>query len=133
MDRGALMKNKSIFLATIVIWMMASMPLWALERGDAAHTGLVNWVFPIMAIVLGDTMHYTPGYGPGTHVYWGYDGLPTHYILGDHEAFHIPQERKWGPAFIPAYLISELFPGVNPFEAAADTAAKNAYQETYRK
>jgi hypothetical protein len=86
-------------------------------------------LFPIMAIVLGDTMHYAPGYEPGTEVYWGYNGLPTHYFLGDHEAHHVPQERRWGPFFIPAYLIAELFPGVNPFEAAADIAAEHAYQE----
>jgi hypothetical protein len=86
-------------------------------------------LFPIMAIVLGDTMHYAPGYGPGTDVYWRYDGLPTHYLLGDHEGYHVPQERRWGPFFIPAYLVAELFPGVNPFENAADNAAERAYQE----
>jgi RHS repeat-associated protein len=84
--------------------------------------------FPIMAIVLGDTVHYAPGYKPDTHVYVGYDGCPTDYFLWDHEKTHIPQERLFGPAFIPTYLFVEPLPGVNPFEAAADKAAEDAFR-----
>jgi RHS repeat-associated protein len=93
-------------------------------RNDKVITFLNNPVLdylPPAAITLGVIINYAPGYYPATKVP-RYDerGWVT---LDPHERAHVPQERNWGPFFILAYLLSDLWPGVNPFEQSADNAA----------
>jgi len=55
----------------------------------------------------------------------------------DHEAIHVGQYERWGPLFIPAYLICSLILFVrgrdpyrdNPFEKAAYQASESGGEE----
>jgi RHS repeat-associated protein len=95
----------------------------------------VAWIpMSVSAIVLGATIHYAPGWYPDSLIDWRYDGLPTTgFLLGDHEVHHLPQYRRWGPFFIPAYFAAEFIFRVNPFEVSADNAAERAYLERLRR
>ena len=81
-------------------------------------------VFPIYAVTFGDVINYVPGINPSDPVP-RYDGTGS-VILQSHELMHLPQERLWGPFFIPAYLLAESLPGINPFETSADNLAARA-------
>lgn len=86
-----------------------------------AHGGLVTrllergtpWVRPISAITLG-------------HVVLGRDGSCLRRTRA-HERVHVRQYERWGPAFIPAYVLASVAAGLrgcdpyrdNPFERQA--------------
>ena len=86
-----------------------------------AHGGWVStiltrgnrWVGPIAAITLG-------------HVVLGCDEESLHRTRR-HERVHVRQYERWGPFFIPAYLVSSIWVGMrgqnayldNPFEVEA--------------
>ncbi len=88
---------------------------------------------PAIAIVFGNVINYMP---LGTLDLWvrrydDFDKSRALIRLRDHELQHVHQYRRWGPAFIPAYLIAELWARlrrltgrrtVNWFEKCADDA-----------
>ena len=77
------------------------------------------------AMVLGNTIHYAPGYTPDVLVA-RYDRAGS-VFLGEHERAHTAQYERWGPFFLVAYAICQLPfvpPDGNRFEHAADDMAQ---------
>ena len=50
-------------------------------------------------------------------------------ILREHENRHVQQYRKWGPFFLPKYLLDNPFTYKNEFEADADRYGNQKYKE----
>lgn len=66
---------------------------------------------PAVAIVFGNVINYRPLRDVGTCLVRRYDdfsGAAPRVLLREHELQHIRQYRRWGPAFIPAYLVAEV-------------------------
>jgi hypothetical protein len=76
------------------------------------------------AITLGNTIHYAPGRGP-EHRITRYDGRGQ-VTLGEHERAHTLQYERWGPLFLPVYVLCWWLPRANRFEHAADDRAESA-------
>jgi hypothetical protein len=61
----------------------------------------------IHAITFGNVVLYRPGWEPDATVCC-YEG-PALQRLGDHERAHTIQYERWGPLFLPAYLVLALW------------------------
>lgn len=85
------------------------------------HGGLAAWLLKHVAPLEGGAMAITLG-----HVILGRTAAGLD-IARDHEWVHVGQYERWGPLFIPAYLLSSLGLWLigrhpyrdNPFERAA--------------
>ena len=82
------------------------------------HGGFVNWVLNklaggVIAMTLGHTILGQTSKGLA--------------VVRDHEQVHVRQYERWGPAFLPAYLLSSAYLWIrgrdcyreNPFEIEA--------------
>ncbi len=74
--------------------------------------------FTVRAITFGHCVLFRPGVGPDT-VVGRYDGSGTQRI-GDHEYAHTLQYERWGPFFLPVYLLLALLARPHPLECQAD-------------
>ena len=123
-------------------WVGHLLGRWGCRRGapaPAVHSGIVEYRddpvmshLPAVAIVFGNVINYRPL--PDLDACWvrRYDDFADAaplISLREHEFQHVLQYRRWGPAFIPAYLIAELVArslrltgrrSVNRFERGAD-------------
>ena len=79
-------------------------------------------LFPARAVTLGNCVLYRKDANPELEVA-RYDGKGLQRI-GDHERAHTEQYERWGPLFLPVYLLLALMPGVHPLEAQADRWAE---------
>ncbi len=53
-------------------------------------------------------------------------------IWREHENRHVQQYRKWGPFFLPKYLLDNPFTYKNEFEADADKYGNQKYKENFQ-
>ena len=53
-------------------------------------------------------------------------------VLREHENRHVQQYRKWGPFFLPKYLLDNPFTYKNEFEADADKYGNQKYKENFQ-
>jgi hypothetical protein len=92
-----------------------------LRRGALElHGGLIRWLLERLPLV-GGASGMTLG-----HVILGLD-RPTLDYIRDHEQVHVRQYMRWGPAFLPAYIVCSLAMPLlgrrayrdNPFEVEA--------------
>lgn len=87
--------------------------------------GAVAWFLRRGTVLPGGAAAMTLG-----HVILGTDDATLDHVR-DHEHVHVGQYTRWGPLFIPAYLLASLWAAVrgnhfyrdNPFERAAFTRA----------
>jgi hypothetical protein len=91
-----------------------------------AHGGLVTWLLTHCTLLQGGASAMTLG-----HVVLGRDAISLD-LSREHERVHVRQCERWGPLFIPAYLVGSAIAFFrtgrayrdNPFEREAygDTA-----------
>ena len=87
----------------------------------AVHGGLVRWRFQPRTFISGGAAALTLG-----HVVLARDE-ETHHATRRHERVHVRQCERWGPFFLPAYLLGSLLAWIrggrpyrdNPFEREA--------------
>ncbi len=92
-----------------------------LARGDNSLDVLDHWLLsliPAHAITFGNLVLYRRGVGPRLETRRR-DGRGW-LAIGEHERAHTLQYERWGPLFLPVYLLLALWPGVHPLEAQAD-------------
>ena len=85
------------------------------------HGGLVTWILTHCTLLEGGASAMTLG-----HVVLGRDELLLD-LTRDHERVHVRQCERWGPLFLPAYLLASAYVFVrggrayrdNPFEREA--------------
>ena len=85
------------------------------------HGGLVTWLLTHCTLLEGGASAMTLG-----HVVLGRDELLLD-LTRDHERVHVRQCERWGPLFLPAYLLASAYIYVrggrayrdNPFEREA--------------
>ena len=77
---------------------------------------------PPMAITFGNVVLYRKDAWP-ERVVGRYDGKGRQQIR-HHERAHTVQYERWGPFFLPVYLLLVLWPGVHPLETQADLWAE---------
>jgi hypothetical protein len=85
------------------------------------HGGLVTWLLTHCTLLDGGASAMTLG-----HVVLGRDEMLLD-LTRDHERVHVRQCERWGPLFLPAYLLASLFIFLrggrayrdNPFEREA--------------
>jgi hypothetical protein len=96
-----------------------------IARGDGAILFLdhpvMSWI-PPCGITFGHCILYRRGIGPDDPVR-RYDKKGWQRI-GDHEGAHVRQYERWGPLFLPVYLVSALAPGTHWMERQADRWAE---------
>ncbi len=115
--RGAVVVLRPVLLALVYLWVLPNSLIgllsFAIARLAGARASIVDGVlevtgpgvralleqlpvrYPIAAITLG---HVVLGCDP--------EGLAR---TRAHERVHVEQYQRWGPAFIPAYLLASLF------------------------
>ena len=85
------------------------------------HGGLVTWILTHCTLLEGGASAMTLG-----HVVLGRDEMLLD-LTRDHERVHVRQCERWGPLFLPAYLLSSAYIFLrggrpyrdNPFEREA--------------
>lgn len=80
------------------------------------------WNYDHRPYTLGNVQIYPPDRPPNHLTKKSYTGVSV--PEGAHEAGHSAQAQLLGPAYLPAWLLGELLPGVNPMEAGADKFAE---------
>lgn len=116
---------------------LSMVPLATLRGGRArivrgvieAHGGIITWLLTegLPWVGSGAAAAMTLG-----HVVWGCDETCLN-ISREHERVHVAQYERWGPLFIPAYLIASLTARLkgldpyldNPFEREAFSRTDN--------
>ena len=124
---GKLWASPNTLLGLVVA--VLGLPFGArLARGDNSLDVLGHWLLsltPARAITLGNVVLYRRGVGPGLEMR-RYDGGGW-LRIGEHERAHTLQYERWGPLFLPAYLMLALLPGTHRLERQADRwAARRA-------
>lgn len=108
---------------------LAPLPILLLQRGGRirVHTGVVELSGGIVTAMLRrGFFNVKPGATTLGHVVWGLDPLHLE-ISRRHERVHVAQYERWGPVFLPAYLLCSLVLHLrrkdayrdNPFEREA--------------
>ena len=101
-----------------------------LRRGDNALYFLGHPLMrylPAKAITFGHCVLFRPGVEPRA-VVGRYDGQGRQ-CLSDHEYAHTLQYERWGPLFLPVYLLLALGPKPHPLECQADRWAARRRRE----
>ena len=113
---------------------LAFVPFTALTRGGIEVVdGVLEVHSPFVAWVL---QHCMPISGGATAITFG------HVVLGRdraslsqtrlHERVHVRQYERWGPLFLPIYLVSALWPGTHWMETQADRWAETTARDPSR-
>lgn len=108
---------------------LAPLPILLLQRGAHVHvhTGVLELSGGIVTTLLRrGVFGVKPGAMTLGHVVWGLDPLHLQHTR-PHERIHVRQYERWGPFFLPAYLLCSLVQHLrgknhyldNPFEREA--------------